>query len=335
MPASTVAQAHIEERRLLDEEINNGGLSLMTWDEYRRRYCERRSETPMERLIRSKFEFDEGWSFHVAEELAYGQDSAIVQQIGSCVGASHVALLAAKLAHEVLLEGDPEEPWGESDVGTADSPMPWMPWSYQAARCYEAGWWGDSSDGSYCSVQIAASQKHGIVPCCEVEGVLGSPVTPYPNPSGSYTRAFNRKSKLDPFLPVAAKYPLKDSTVVSSGDQVWESITVAKTPIQICSGWGFAYHREQDGLRVFRRSGSWSHSMQIIGAFSIGSNRYECVRNQWGRNAHGQPGRGFPGGCFIITHDTMESWIRDANAMTIGELVGIPSFAPIWKARRA
>jgi hypothetical protein len=56
--------------------------------------------------------------------------------------------------------------------------------------------------------------------------------------------------------------------------------------------------------------------MEIAGA------RFFVVRNQWGRKAHKDCGRGIPLGCFAITASTLSSWLPNAYAATIGEIKG-------------
>lgn len=276
-------------------------------------------ETEMERLCRSKFEFDDGWCFNVTDRLLYGKDIIHNQgSVGSCVGAGGGIALASKAAQEILNEGDPEEPYGWFDT----HPMPFTGYHYGAGRCKNL-WDGEEfrgsnnrGDGSYCSVQIWAYKTTGILPC---RGVADQP---FPQSTNIRSWGNNKNNLLNKYLSEGQKYLMKNSVTVKSADDLLDTITVLKQPCHICSGWGFAPKGFDDkyGIMVYKRSGSWAHNMTVWGCIKIKGTWFVVIKNSWGANAHKEVGRGIPLSCFVIPLDLFSSWIRQAECMSIGEL---------------
>ncbi len=281
----------------------------------------------IEKVIRAKFHFDEGWSFFVAEETVYrlssGQTLMVPQNIGNCVGSSHSKLLAARIAHEILALGDAEDPLGSTITGPT-SLIPFIPYTYGVGR-----WAGNmlgGGDGSYCGAQIKGTMEHGFLPCRTpgLEQYAGT----FPQCAADVGRLFGRsKSVLEQWRPQAIKFDLLEAPRASTGDEAKTLVVDKQIPLQICSGWGFAYDRfdSKYNVHLYRRSGSWSHSMQVMAIFAIKGQWFVAIRNQWGMDAHrGSPEIGIPGGCFVITFELFSSWIRASETIGIGQIQGLP-----------
>jgi len=246
-----------------------------------------------------------------------GDHSYVVEGIGNhnCVGYSHCMMLGSRIAYEILVEGDPEDLF---DDGT-HSYVPYIPYSYGAGRVYVGGN-KIRGDGSLCEWQIQGSMEYGFLPC-GTPGLEG----PYPQSSERVGRQFgSSKSVLDKYKPEAMKYDLVNSWDIKDVDSAKDAVLVKRAPLQICSNWGFASAGVDNryGIEIYRRSGQWAHSMQIIGMFLLKGQWFVVVRNQWGRNYHKAPGAGVPAGSFIIPIELLASWIPNAVVMAIGELQG-------------
>lgn len=260
---------------------------------------------------------DSGYDFTVVEELVYGKDlEPGPQNIGNCVGYSHCMCLASKIAHEIFVEKQPEEPL-ESQYF-----IPFIPYSYGAGRIYIGNNKLGRSDGSNCSWQIEASMNHGFLPC-DADRLDGYDQKPQ-GTSGTGRLFGSNKSVLDTFHDQAIKFDLVDSTRVTTVDEVKTILTEVYSPIQICSNWGFkafSYDNERK-IWIYKQSGSWSHSMQLIGWLEIKGESFIHVRNQWGRSAHKDCTPVIPLGGFLIGVDTLSQWLPNAYAATIGEIKG-------------
>ena len=272
-----------------------------------------REETPIEKKIRKLFQFDEGWSFHIVEQIIYDRVLLMSQNLGNCVGASHAQLIASKVAHDIYVSGQNELMFGENTDPQIDSVVPYITFSYQAGKMLAGS--RPSSDGSWGNVQQKASLTIGILPC-STPGLVG----PFPQPSASVTRSFG-PSMVKKYQEQASKHLMLDSRQVKSFEELKQAIVVEKTPCQITSGWGFASagFDTKYGITIFKASGSWAHSMQLIAVFELKGQWFVLVRNQWG-DKHGEIGLGLPRGCFVITSETADRWLKDAFCFTIGDI---------------
>lgn len=254
---------------------------------------------------------DKGWSMHWLEDLAgVDIDNTPRQLIGSCVATSHIMLLATRSLHEIVILGEQEKLLGDQIVGE-DTIMPFGPFSYRVGRA--AAGINGGGDGSTCGGQIKGTMERGFLAC---DSGVESDRYPEPTSTSLYRRWGANNNLASKWYEEAQKLDLTESVRVRTPDDVWKSIVDEFKPIQICSGWGFrsAGKRLSNGWTVYRRSGSWSHSMQLTAALEIDGDRYCIVRNQWGKNAHTD------GNWFVISFDTLGSWLRSATAMTIGNL---------------
>lgn len=255
--------------------------------------------------------YDKGLDMEIIDKLVYKNYLMIMQNIGNCVGASHDMLLATRIALEILFFGDAEEPLGANELA-----IPFIPYSYGVGR-WEGNMLG-GGDGSYCGAQIKGTVKHGFLPC--FASGLKEAYPSLPQSSSTVGRLFGRSlAEIKKWIDKATDFKLKEAPVADSEDDVWDLIVNKKIPLQICSGWGFTFRETIEGINVYRRGGSWSHSMQIVGAFEKKSYRFYKIRNQWGPNAH-KDGR-----CFTILADEMAKWIRASETIGIGEVEGLQS----------
>lgn len=282
----------------------------------------------VEKILRSKMLFDEGWSFFPAESLLAGftddETWMFSQVIGNCVGASHGGLLASKIAHEIIALGEPEESLGKKMLIA-----PFIPYSYGVGRM--AGNMLGPGDGSYCSAQMLGTFRHGFLPCF-VEGLseyAGSGDSALPQGTASANRLFgSSRNIIEKWIPKAKSFEMTEAPVAKTADDAKVLICDKKVPLQICSGWGFAYDRfdTKYNIHLYKKSGSWSHSMQVMAIFAIKGAWFVCIRNQWGLSAHkGSPEIKIPKGCFCIPFELFASWMKSAEVMGIGNIKGLPS----------
>lgn len=284
-----------------------------------------RGETPIEKKIKALFQFDDGWSFFPVVDIIYhgeyrGENGGLEpgpQSCGCCVSYSHVLSLASKIAHEMYVDGDGEETMGDGELG-----CPFVGYSYGCSRVKVGG--GMRGDGSLGQWIIKASQDFGFITCKEA-GVSK------PDPSSSITRNYgSSKAMLDKYQTIASQRKLKSTRLIKSYDDLWQNIVVEKSPCHIASNWGFSFSHNQDGMAIYKRSGSWAHQMGIQAAFKVNNNRYAYIYNQWGRNAHKNPGRELPKGGFIVTEELFDSWVKNAHCASISEVqtekMILPSF---------
>ncbi len=273
-------------------------------------------KSPIESQLLKLMPFDEGWDFRFAERVVYGRElQRGPQNIGNCVGYSNCLLLATRIAHEILVRGDLELTLG--DYGR-NSPVPFIPYAYGAGRCLSGNMCGNF-DGSYCSVQIRANLEHGILPS-DLD-VLSE----YNVPQGSARtgrRFGSSRSLVQKYRKYAIDYKLEHSYQVETVDSLWDAIVEKKMPCQICSSWGFRSQEKREWFYIWKQSGRWAHSMQIIAAFKLKGQMYFMIGNQWGNYHNGTY-------WFVVTAETMEKWLRQADCRTIGNIAGrqyLPDF---------
>ncbi len=284
----------------------------------------------IEKAIRSRFKFDEGWDFMVPERIVLGftelETWMARQLIGNCVGDSHCGVLSLRIAHEVVAEGDAEDPLGKGMLGA-----PFIPYSYGVGRM-EGDMLGPG-DGSYCGAQMEGTLKHGFLPCF-VEGLsqyTSDGDAALPQGTAAANRLFGRsKSEIEKWTSKATPFKMAEAPKAETGDDAWILVTEKYTPLQICSDWAFKYQRFDDKFQVHmytrNRSDSWSHSMQVVAMFSIKGQRFVTIRNQWGFDAHrGSPEIGMAPGTFTITFEEFVLWVKQAEVMGIGEIQGMPA----------
>lgn len=277
----------------------------------------------IEKMIRSKFKFDEGFDLSVVERIVYrlsdSETLMVKQNMGNCVGDSHCCDLASRIAYEVLAQGDAEEPLGVGLLG-----IPFIPFSYGVGR-WVGGMLGPG-DGSYCGAQMEGTMKYGFLPCftpgLDAYGGL-------PQSSSSVGRLFGKsKSEIEKWTKYAIQFDMAEAPVCRSADEAYDLIANKRIPLQICSGTMPTYWKFDDtlGIPLYRMGEPASHSTQIVGAFKIKGRMLFHWRNQWGLDAHkGAPEIGIVGGSGVLPAEELAKWLPRAECMGIGELKGLPS----------
>lgn len=283
--------------------------------------------SPMEQLARSAMPYDDGWDCDYVDKLLYGGPAYVYQaSVGSCVGASGASAAASKIATEIMLEGDAENPFGmevmqfESRAQSCAAPL--VDYSYGCGKM--KSYWNGSKftsernlgDGSYCAVQTWAFQTCGLVPCYAVKdsGLV------FPQTKSIRSNAGNQNQFLNRHLDIGLMHLMENTIRVQSADDIKHAIVDLKQPCMIASGKGFGPKEEIPGLGwLYDFRGSWAHQMCIPAFVKIKGNWYVKVRNQWGPEAHKD------GWHFWISVETFDQWIRSAECQSIGELSLVPS----------
>ncbi len=284
----------------------------------------------VEKALRLKMKFDEGWDFMVAERIVQGfsdNETFMARQlIGNCVGDSHCGLILSRISHEILAEGDAEEPLGKLHLGA-----PFIPYSYGVGRMV-----GDMlgpGDGSYCGAQMDGTLQYGFLPCF-TEGLdkyAGDGDAALPQGTATANRLFGKsKKEIEKWTDKAVNFKMTEAPKAETADEAKVLLVEKFTPLQICSDWAFRYRTfdEKYGVHLYERDpgDEWSHSMQVVAMFSIKGQWFVVIRNQWGLDAHkGSPEIGIAPGCFTITMEEFADWIRQSETMGIGEIQGFPT----------
>ena len=240
------------------------------------------------------------------------------QLIGSCVASGGMRAMTRRTLAEVFLLMQREELFGTEFTGTNNVAM-FAPYSYRAGRS-KAGINGNM-DGSFCSAHIEGAMDWGMIPCWA--NGLDSDDFPEPQNTRLYKQWGASDSLMNKFKSVGEKFLLLESEKITDFDQHWSALEDFK-PQMVCSDWAFkpkAKHptwKLADGSPVWiytrDRSTSWAHNMTLDGALIHRGDKFTCVDNSWGDNAHKN------GSFFVIEAEEMARWIRDAEIQTIGEI---------------
>lgn len=130
----------------------------------------------------------------------------------------------------------------------------------------------------------------------------------------------NHRTELD---LIAKEHPVKQVTLVRTAQEAKAALQ-AGYPINVCSGQGFTNTRDSQGF--LRPSGSWSHSMAIVGY--VGGDRPGfIILNSWGRKwVNGPKGLApdMPDGAFIADWDVVDRMLRGGDSYAYSDLIGFP-----------
>lgn len=239
------------------------------------------------------------------------------QLIGSCVGSGSMRMITNRTIWEVFVFNDPETILG-TDLVTRDNVAPFAPYHYG---------WGRSEgnihngDGSYCSAQIKAFMRRGLLPC-STPG-LTSDAFPEPQSMSLYRQWGDSSSLLNQFLAEGQKRKLIESVTVNDVSTLKENVLQAK-PSMICSNWAFKPSYQHPTWKLANgnpvwiytrdRSTSWGHNLSLPAVVEAETKEWSKVENSWGMNAHKN------GDYFIISADEQNEWLKSAEAATIGEI---------------
>ena len=271
---------------------------------------------------------EEGFWFSAIEKVVFGDFLAwLAQIIGSCVASGGMRATARRMLVEVFLLNDPEQLFGTKLVGPLNVAH-FAPYSYRAGR-KRAGI--NSGDGSYCSVHIEGMMEDGMLPC----STPGLVADAYPEPQSSrlYRQWGNSNSLMNQFLDEARRFLLKESEKVTSHSQSKQLIREHYKPHMVCSGWAFKpdyvhpeWRIEGEPVWIYTRDrrNSWAHNMTIDGDVTIFTGEeFTFVDNSWGQRAHKN------GSWFVIKADEHDTWCRDSQQMSIGDIDMVDNPPPI------
>lgn len=255
-------------------------------------------------------------------ELCFGEIFKFPRQIiGSCVASGGMRAWTFASMWQLVANGEPEELLGHQRL-SVDTVAPYGPFSYGCGRRR-----GNlrRGDGSWCGVQVESYQKDGVIDCNtpQLHRITGTTTKNFPEPqSSSLYRSFGSWKYLDDLLPYA-DYKLNEAVKVRNADQCAKLLAEYK-PMLICSSWGFAPGRsgKVNGYTVYRRSGSWAHNLSVVGVLiAPNGDRYFIILNSWGPTAHRD------GEIFVVTDSTMNSWLKSASCIAVGD-IDLPDSVP-------
>jgi hypothetical protein len=238
------------------------------------------------------------------------------QLIGSCVASGSMRAVAYRALVEVLAFGQAEKLLGSTRLGVR-SIAPFAPYHYGAGRRR-----GNlrGGDGSFCSAQIEAFQKDGILMCShpQLDDIVGTRETDYPEPQNERLyRQWGDWKYLDDFIGDARKIKLVESEPIRDVGRLIDAIAIELKPAMICSNWGFEAAGKADNFAIYSRRGQWAHNMTLSGVrYDSRDRAYIEVTNSWGPSAHKD------GECFYVAAEEVDRWLRDrgTECQTIGEL---------------
>jgi len=122
---------------------------------------------------------------------------------------------------------------------------------------------------------------------------------------------------------ICKEHPVRQVTLVRSAKEAKAALQ-SGYPINVCSGQGFNNQRDSQGF--LRPSGSWSHSMAILG-YVGGERPGFIILNSWGKKWVSGP-KGLdpdmPDGAFLADFDVVDRMLRGGDSYAYSDLVGFP-----------
>lgn len=258
------------------------------------------------------FPFDEGFAFWpITSKVAgdgFGEDE---QSVGNCVPYGSVLANIDRMCIELLVFGEAESFFA-----------PFIPYSYGAGRVYIGGD-TSTSDGSLGSWQIAADMKYGLLPC-DIANVPIRHTNDIQGSADTNHKWMRTRSVLDQFQPYAKPLTVGEGASIESFDELKIAVCDKKEPVTIASDWGFVSTGldSKYGIVVHKPGGSWSHQMHVRAVFAIKGQWFVYIGNQWGFDAHPKVAEGFALGGFVITAETFDRWVKEAECFVRGALNG-------------
>lgn len=247
---------------------------------------------------------------HFGEVLQWG-----AQLIGSCVASGAMRAVAYRTMAELFVLGQQEKLLGSKPIGQ-QSVAPFAPYHYGCGRRR-----GNlrGGDGSFCSAQIEAFLKDGILMCShkDLPQLVGNREQDYPETQNERLyRQFGDWKYLDDFIGDARYIKLLESEPIKDVDRLKAAICDELKPAMICSNWGFAAKRKHaDGFWIYERSGQWAHNMTLSGIrIDSRGDVFVEVTNSWGGQAHKD------GEHFYVDSATAQRWLNQAECQTIGDI---------------
>lgn len=225
-------------------------------------------------------------------------------QIGSCVGNAEALVLSVELSVDILLGRVPAL---FSCMASAEA-------CYALSR--EAGNMLGGGDGSFGSAAAKSSTTMGTLW-----------QQPYPSVNLSkysveLCRQWGSRGVPAELKEIAGQTKLQSSYQIKNVDEAWALIG-AGHPINQCSNLGFATTRDEDG--ACKQTGSWGHSMALIGRRTTGSGRrlFICA-NSWGETwVKGPVFQDQPQGSFGIDYEIVARAVAQNDMFVKVNMEGI------------
>jgi hypothetical protein len=231
-------------------------------------------------------------------------------EVGSCVGNATAACLSVLNAVEEFNKKEPQE---FVAMHSADG-------MYGLMR--EAAGMLGRSDGGTGSGAAKAIQTLGTLYCIKYEEADLTVNNP------ARARQYGRTGVGDKLKQEAKPRNVYSVTRVNNAQEAW-SLIGNGYPINVCSGQGFSRTRDKDG--VCKPSGSWSHSMAVVGRKTINGNRkLFLIWNSWGDEWCSGPYVGdMPMGSFWIDYSVLDGMAKRGDSFAYSDLNGFPKRSPI------
>lgn len=271
------------------------------------------------RELMAKDGMEDGFSFLHLHEAIFGvQPDWKPQLIGSCVASGDKETTAARMLAEVFLFQATESLPGSATSGH-DNLSFYAPFNYRAGRKL-AGING-VGDGSLCVPHIRGKMQYGHLPCSTRS--LFSDDFPEPQNTQTYRQWGANDTLFQKYLSEAAKYPLLESEKVDDANEMFILHNEHFKPANICSTWAFkrgAKHptwKTRDGQPVYiwvrDTRDEWAHNMSRMGYVVVNNERFAIVKNTWGKFHDDRT-------WFVISESTDESWLKQAECQTVGDI---------------
>lgn len=266
---------------------------------------------------------DEGFSFMHLEAALFG---AILkyrpQLIGSCVASGGRIADVGRFLVETFVFNEPQDILGTT-FQDETSFQPFAPFNYRLGRAI-AGINGNS-DGSLCAPHIRGKIETGYITCATPG--LQSDAFPEPQNQRTYKQWGASNTLVNQFKEYTVA-KLEESEKIKSGDNLKDVVVQHFKPLQICSMWAFEPKQKHPSWTMFgepvwiygRSRQQWAHNMTLYGVIKAFDNWYVIVKNTWGDQ---HKGRDF----FIIPLEEAHKWLKQAEAMTIGNIEFIEQLA--------
>lgn len=232
-------------------------------------------------------------------------------QIGSCVGNAEAMDLSLELALDIICGGNPMQ----------------FTCMVSPEACYaigrEAGNMLGGGDGCYGSAVAKGVTTMGTL---FQQAYTGIDLSDY---SVATCRAWGAHGMPDNLKPIAAQTKLQTSYQIKSVEEAWALIG-AGHPINQCSNLGFTTARDSDG--ALRNSGTWGHSMALVGRRTTSSGRklFICI-NSWGEDwVTGPTYEDQPQGSFGIDYEVVAKAVGQGDMFVKIGMEGIKKRQLDW-----
>jgi hypothetical protein len=254
-----------------------------------------------------------GWSTTRKQSDGHGGTETITVvkayhqgEVGSCVGNATAACLSVLNAVEEFNKREPQE---FTAMHSADGMYGLM---REAAGLLGRG------DGGNGSGAAKAIQAFGTLYCMKYDSVDLTINNP------DRARQYGRTGVGEKLKQDAKPRNVYSATRVNNAQEAW-SLIGNGYPINVCSGQGFARTRDKDG--ICKPSGSWNHSMAVVGRKTINGNRkLFLIWNSWGDTwCSGSYVGDMPMGSFWVDYDVLDKMVKRGDSFAYSDLNGFPS----------